>query len=240
MEAIWWGFLVSGRVLPGLLLIPAFGGRRLPIPAQLGLCASVAIMVFPDTGFTGCAPVGVSFVGLLLKELCVGLVLALAGSCLFEALRIGGQLVDDVRGASQSRMTLPQTGEQASPLAVLHLLLACLVFFQLDGPALFLGALQDSFAELPVDRFPDARTVEQAGALALSLTAAAIRTGVTIAWPAAASVLCADVLLGFVNRTAPQIQVFFLGMPLRATLGIAVVALTLDRSFGIFASTLGC
>ena len=70
------------------------------------------------------------------------------------------------------------------------------------------------------------------------VTAQAIRMGVSIAFPAAVALLVADMLLGFMNRTAPQIQVFFLGMPLRAVVGILAVILTLDRSLERFVQAL--
>lgn len=235
MDAVWWALLVAGRVLPGIVLIPAFGGRRVPLPAQLGLAACAVLLVFERTGFAGATPDGMRWVALLGKELAVGAVLALAASCPFAALRIAGQLVDDLRGASRTEVVEPTAGGRASPLAVLHLLLACVVFFELGGPVRLVEALGHSYTALPVAAFPDGPLLQRAGELALALTGAALRLGVELAWPAAAAVLAADVVLGFVNRSAPQLQVFFLGLPLRLALGAAAAALCLEPAADAFA-----
>lgn len=228
MDGLLWGFVLSGRIAPVVMLVPAFGGRRLPIPVRVALVAAVVLAIHPVACPRGPAPAGLALAGLVLKEVCVGAVLALAASCLFEALRIGGRLVDNLRGASMAHALLPQTNESASPMADLYLLLAVLVFFAAGGPALFLRALLDSLERVPLQALPGVPTSRQAAGLVLALTAGALRTAVAIALPAGLAVLLADAALGFVNRTAPQVQVFFLGMPLRAMLGLAVAALTLD------------
>jgi flagellar biosynthetic protein FliR len=238
LEALFWGVLLAARLLPAILLVPAFGGQRVPIPAQIGLAGCLAACLFSHSAYAGICPSGLIYAGLLLKELALGLVLALAGVCIFEALRMAGQLIDGLRGASQARATMPQTGEQASPLGVMYMLLACVVFFELDGPVRFLNAVQASLKTLPIDRFPGEELLGRAGELVLALTSTAIETGIRIAWPVAVSLLFVDVLLGFINRTAPAIQVFFLGMPLKAALGLLLVALTLDLAVAEFAAML--
>jgi len=238
MDALFFGILLAGRILPVVFLVPAFGGKRLPVAAKLGLVACVVIAVYPQAGFSGQVPDGFLFIGLLLKELAVGTVLALAGSCLFEGMRMGGQLIDDLRGSAGAHAFVPYSQERTSPVGDLHLLLCILVFFAAGGPALFLGALQQSLVSLPVCSLPAVEQCAQAADLALAVTAQAIRMGVSIAFPAAVALLVADMLLGFMNRTAPQIQVFFLGMPLRAVVGILAVILTLDRSLEGFVQVL--
>ena len=168
----------------------------------------------------------------------MGTVLALAGSCLFEGMKMGGQLIDNLRGSAGAHAYVPQSDERTSPAGDLHLLICILVFFTAGGPALFLRALQQSLLALPVCAFPEIAQGAQAADLALAVTAQAIRMGVSIAFPAAVALLVADMLLGFMNRTAPQIQVFFLGMPLRAVVGILAVILTLDRSLERFVQAL--
>ncbi|HUU04215.1 MAG TPA: flagellar biosynthetic protein FliR [Myxococcota bacterium] len=238
MEALWWGILLAGRILPVVIMVPAFGGRRLPVPASLALTAVVAMAVFPLAQTAAAAPGGLRFGGLLLKELAVGTVLALSADCMFEGLRMGGRLIDDLRGASQASALVPQTGKRTSPLGDIYLLLAVLIFFTAGGPGLFLKALLASLTELPLDVFPAAESLGQIGGLALALSAQAIRVGVSIAAPAAAGLLVADCCLGFINRTAPQIQVFFLGMPLKALIGLAVAGLALEGSLQRFLALL--
>jgi len=220
--------------LPVVVLVPAFGGKRLPLQVKIGLSATISMALLALVEPRGSPPGGLLFLGLLLKEVAIGTVLALAGACLFEAMRIGGQMIDLFRGSSAASALVPQSGERVSPLGDLHLLLAVSVFFSASGPELFARALLSSFEQLPLDVFPAVGTATEAGELAITLTAQALRMGLSIALPAAFAILAVDCLLGFINRTAPQIQVFFLGMPLRVVVGIAIVALTLEGSMGRF------
>ena len=55
------------------------------------------------------------------------------------------------------------------------------------------------------------------------LTADAITFGVLLALPVIAAILLANLVLALMNKAAPQMNVFFLGMPLKAILGIAVL-----------------
>lgn len=228
MDGMWWGFVLAGRIAPVIMLVPAFGGQRLPVPVRVALVAAVVMAVHPEACPSCPAPGGWVLAGLVLKELCVGTVLAVAACCLFDGLRMGGRLVDDLRGASAARALVPHTNEPTSPVADLTLLLGILVFFAAGGPVLFVRALLASLERVPLHALPAVTEGRQAAGMVLGLTAGALHTAVAIALPAGLAVLLADVTLGLVNRTAPQVQVFFLGMPLRALLGLAVVALTLD------------
>jgi flagellar biosynthetic protein FliR len=99
---------------------------------------------------------------------------------------------------------------------------------------LFLQALVKSLTQVPLDSLPAGSDLAGASRLVICLTGEAIRTGVSIAMPAALALFLSDLVLGFMNRTAPQIQVFFLGMPLKAIVGVGVVMLTLNGTLEHF------
>ncbi|MBW1872274.1 MAG: flagellar biosynthetic protein FliR, partial [Deltaproteobacteria bacterium] len=126
MDEFRWGVILAARIMPVVLLVPAFGGKRLPLVAKISLVIMVTSIVYPQAQLDQVAPAGLSFIGLLIKELAVGTVLALVASCMFEGLRIGGQLIDDLRGSSQATALVLQSDERTSPLGDLHLQLAVL------------------------------------------------------------------------------------------------------------------
>ena len=68
-------------------------------------------------------------------------------------------------------------------------------------------------------------------AIALTLarwTADSFNIAMMMAFPVVASILLADLLLALINKAAPGINVFFLGMPLKALLGVLALLLSLD------------
>ena len=71
----------------------------------------------------------------------------------------------------------------------------------------------------------------------LTMTAKLITTGIQLALPVIGALLLADISMGLLARVAPQIQIFFLGLPAKIGLGMFAVGLTftlLFRSCGIY------
>jgi flagellar biosynthetic protein FliR len=227
MDSLGWGILLAGRILPTLLLVPALGGQRLPLPVKLVLAALLAWALLPVARVAAPLPDGPRWVLLLAKELAAGTVLAFAASCLLEAFRMAGEWIDLARGAGQATINLGAEEQPASSLGALYLLLACTVFFEIGGPGLFVQALQESLARFPLATWP----AEPIGSRWLESTMAvlggAFRYGLGLALPALTTLLLVDLLLGFMNRVAAQLPVFFLGLPLKALVGIGLGMLTL-------------
>ena len=60
------------------------------------------------------------------------------------------------------------------------------------------------------------------------LTGAVLAIGVQLAAPAMIALLLTDLLFGLINRVAPQINVFFLGLPVKMVMGLLVVLASLQ------------
>jgi len=74
--------------------------------------------------------------------------------------------------------------------------------------------------------------------LPLSIYSTIVISGVKLASPALIVILMTDTFLGIANRLAPQVQMVFLGMPLKALFGIGIVWVgwtTMVRYIGNFA-----
>jgi flagellar biosynthetic protein FliR len=71
------------------------------------------------------------------------------------------------------------------------------------------------------------------------LTNETFATAIRIALPIIGTLLLTDLGLGLVARAVPQVQVFFLGMPLKMGLGLLVLALTMIVTLPLFKDLLG-
>ena len=93
----------------------------------------------------------------------------------------------------------------------------------------FLGALYASFSIWPV--FPEGAVFpsfsSDAPVRILGYVDGMLRTTVVISAPVIIVMFLATLGLGLVNRTAPQLNVFFLSMPVKSALGIAMLAIYL-------------
>jgi type III secretion protein SpaR/YscT/HrcT len=223
------GALIAARILPVFVLAPLFGGRVVPATAKLAVSLAFAALVYPavEAGTPDLGPLGpVLLVALFLKEILLGATIAYLVSLPFWAAEAAGRLVDTARGASFSEVLVPQLGTRTSPLADFSMQLVVVLFFSTGLHLVFLRALGASFETVPVWGFSAAEPGLLA--LAVSTTTRLFWVALGLAAPVLAALFLTDLALGFVSRVAPQIQIFFIGMPAKAVLGVTVFLLALS------------
>ena len=147
--------LAAARVLPVLWLVAPMGGPRLPAPVRVGFALLLALVAAPaliaTAGASALADLSVlAFTLLLAREIVVGLCLGLVASAAFRAAEVAGRLGDTLRGANVAEILVPTAEERASPLGVLYLLLATIVFLQIGGVPRLVEALLSSYRTLPI------------------------------------------------------------------------------------------
>lgn len=216
-------------MLPVTFLAPFFGGPLVPAPVKIavGLALGTALLPSVRAGLAGPLPDGtLVYLGLLVKELLVGFAIAFIASLLFRAVEMAGQAVDVLRGSNLATALVPESGERVSLFADLWTQTLIVLFFAAGGHHFFLVAFADSYTAVPLASFPSpAAGLGPAAEWVVRLCGDLFRVALALAAPALIALFLADVVLGLAARVAPQIQVFFVAMPLKALLGIAMVLL---------------
>ncbi len=224
--------LGAARAAPIVWLVGPLGGVRLPAAARVGMAALLAGVAAPvlvaSAAAAGLDRASTFHLTLLLgRELLVGVVLGLVASAAFRAAESAGHLADTLRGANLAEVLAPDSDQRASPLAVLYLLIATLVFFQIGGVPRLVGALLASYRALPIGGGLDAGAARGAAAIVAVASARVIASGVALAAPVIVALWLTDLALGLIARAAPQVPVYFLGLPLKGLLSIGLVLLGL-------------
>jgi flagellar biosynthetic protein FliR len=122
-------------------------------------------------------------------------------------------------------------------LGQFKLQLAIVIFLAIGAHHFFIGALLRSFELIPATGFPHLEAGwTPAAEFITRLAGGVISVGVQLAAPAMVALLMTDLLFGLVNRVAPQINVFFLSLPVKMAVGLVVVlaALPLYRERYIY------
>jgi len=171
------------------------------------------------------------------KEVFVGFCLGHVVSVPFYAVEAAGSFMDTQRGTTFAQTIAPFLGGQASLLGNLYIILFMTLFLGSGGNHLVIEAIGDSFRALPVlvtpsSIKPDAGFVTDI----IVLSGAVFEIGLKVAAPVVVAMLVTDITLGVINRVAPNVQVFWLGMPLKTLLGLVIVFFalaTLSRVFGV-------
>jgi flagellar biosynthetic protein FliR len=232
--------LLSARILPTVFLAPFLGGQKIPMRAKVALSLALAAIALPGhLDQVGEESVRLpSFVFLALKEVFIGFMLGYIAALGFLAVQSAGRYLDTAMGNQMAQVLAPQTETQVSPLGQLKFQLVVVVFVLLGGHRLFLEAVFDSFTLLPVDSSPTAAGVQFAALQAIRLSGRVLALTLQLVAPAAVTVFLVDVVLGILNRVAPQINVFFLGMPLKPLVGLFVLAITFAYFMRLLPGTL--
>jgi flagellar biosynthetic protein FliR len=167
-------------------------------------------------------PAGIGVV--VIREAVIGLSLAFGVRALIAAAELAGYLVGFQIGFTYATVADPQTGARNNVLSSLFGLIALVAFFVTNGHHDMLRALALSYEALPIG----------AGALdgSLALLVAQIlgvvfSLAAQIAAPVVIVLLMAELGLGLVSRAAPSFNLMAHGSPVRVTIGMIALILTL-------------
>jgi flagellar biosynthetic protein FliR len=222
--AQFWAFLqIFARVSALFISAPVFGAREIPAMVKVGLSAILSLVLLPIVGATldHVVPSTLyAMVGNLVGQVLIGLLIGLIVSLLFAAVRVGGDVLDYQMGFTQATTFNPQFNETVSPIANFQYQYAIVLYLIANGHWLLLASLERSFVKLPVGQLVFSGVT--VGAFT-DLTYQMLVAGLQIAAPGAAVLLITDIAFAFLNRALPQMQVFYLGMPVKVMVGLAVV-----------------
>jgi flagellar biosynthetic protein FliR len=226
--------LSFARYIAFITIVPFFGGAVVPSQVKVATAMALVIITYPaliaelpvDGGPLPFGPVG--FVGMLAKEVFVGFTLGFVASLVFEAVQIAGRIADLQRGSTMSELFAPQLQERVSELGQFQLQLAIVIFLTVGAHRFFISALVRSFEFIPALKFPVIEAGWSPAAQFLTvMTGNVLSLGVQLAVPIIITLLLTDLFFGLINRVAPQVNVFFLSMPVKMWIGIFVVVVML-------------
>jgi flagellar biosynthetic protein FliR len=226
-ETFWAFIQVFVRVTAVFNTAPVFGATEVPQQVKVGLAAIVSFVLVPmvktSLGHT-VPPTLYATVAILLGQIVIGLVIGYIVSLLFDSVRVAGNILDYQMGFTQAALFNPQFGETVTPIANFQYQYAIVLYLLANGHWLLIAALQKSFLALPVSKL-----VLNAHALDgfVSATFQMLVTGLEIVAPAAAVLLITDVAFAFLNRAVPQMQVYFVGMPVKVMVGLGIFVVIL-------------
>ncbi len=229
----------QARILGMFIPIPVFGRSHFPGTLRVALSAGLGLMVAPTLMPAVMAldiPPGRMFL-LLVKELFVGLVLGCLVAVPFWAFEAMGFLIDNQRGATMGATLDPLTGNDSSPLGAIFSQAFIVFFFISGGFLLMLDILYASFSLWNVFEWMPHLRAESAGLFIEQILGLA-RLALIICAPAIVAMFLAEMGLAIVSRFVPQLQVFFLAMPIKSALAFLVLALYMTTLFEYAQGTL--
>ena len=223
--------LSQARLLPLLAMLPFMNRTMVPRVIAFGMAAGLSLLVAPVLARSP-VPDGLMLVLVLLKEGLLGLTLGRLVALPFWMFEAVGFIIDNQRGASMAATLNPLTGNDSSPLGLLFSFAFIVYFLTAGGMPLLLGLVYDSYRLWPPLSFWP-HWGEDAATLLMSQLNRLVTSGLLMAAPVLLVMFLAELGLALVSRFAPQLQVFFLAMPIKSALALFVLILYAQTLFEV-------
>jgi flagellar biosynthetic protein FliR len=212
--------LATVRSAAWLAITPPLNGRTVPGIVKAGLAAALALPV--ASRLTGSVPVDDTgaLVTAAVVQVAIGLAIGFIGLLLLSTIRAAGDLVDLFGGFTLSQAYDPLSMTSGSLFGRLHQLLMTTLLFVTGGYLLLVRGFLASYDVIPLDKAPSLAMVTDVVVHGLgTLFVAALQ----VAIPLLCASFLADLGLGLLSRTAPSLNVFAMGFPVKVLLTLALV-----------------
>ncbi len=216
--------LAMARIGGAFAVCPALTESMIPGVARRAAVLGFSFIAIPfiKEGMPPGEPIVWMFAIVAFKEALIGFLIGFFAAIPFWVAENVGNFIDNQRGATMGEVYSPLSGAQVSTTGIFFTQVVSTLFFTSGAVLVFLAALYKSYAVWPVF-FIDISFVPDAPVQMLGALDGMLRTTVVISAPVIIVMFLATIGLGLVNRTAPQLNVFFLSMPVKSALGIAML-----------------
>ena len=161
---------------------------------------------------------------MMIHEIIVGIVLGATARVTLSALQVGGAVIAQQMGLGFVTSVDPTQGQQGVLIGNFLTMLGVTLLFATDSHYLVIAALNDSYKIFsPGDLMPSG----DIAALATRAFAAAFKIGMQLSAPFLVFGLVFNIGLGVLARLMPQMQVYFVGVPLSILAGFLIFSLVL-------------
>lgn len=229
--------LIFCRISSFFVVAPIFSSRTLPATFKIGLSGIVSFLVLLIIGYNQSVPSDLNYILFMLREVLIGLLMGYVAFLIFAVIQMAGSFIDIQVGFGIANVIDPMTGASAPVLGNLKYIVATLVFLSINGHHYLLDAIIRSFNWIPLSNklFQKIyggdlsefliRTFSQSFLLAFQMAA-----------PIIVALFVTDLALGFLARTAPQFNIFVIGIPVKIIVGLLVLLILVPTFIYAFQS----
>jgi flagellar biosynthetic protein FliR len=234
LPAIAAAFLLTfARVGTMVMLLPGVGEMNLPARVRLTMALVLTAILLPAhqkayaVDLKAFGPVLV----MLFQELIIGAVLGLTARLAIASLQIAGSVVAQQLGLGFVTAVDPTQNQQGAIVGNFLSVLGITLIFATNLHHLVIAGLNDSYSIFQPGEMPIVGDVAQH---ITQIVATSFRIGIQLSAPFLVFGLLFNLGLGVLSRLMPQMQVFFIGLPLSILLGFLLLVLVIGAMMGTF------
>ena len=227
--------LVLTRVSTFVAFFPLFSKKQLPSTVKLALAGSLSVFWFlqinasTDPGAMGVSDAGaITATMMIAREVIIGIVLAICLGLFFWPARVAGAYVGQELGLSLASISDPGAQDSSTLVTRLFDTFSILIFFGMNLHHFLILVIHKSFDSMftkvgPLD-LPTETLVEMLNKVS--------DYGLLIVGPIIIVSMMVTLVLAFLNKAAPALNLFSVGMSIRTGLGVFSLFLFCPILFG--------
>ncbi|WP_127580638.1 flagellar biosynthetic protein FliR [Paenibacillus koleovorans] len=228
--------LIFCRITAFFVSAPIFSTRGVPPTFKIGLAFFVSFILLASSEMEK-PPITMDsdYILAILKETLIGLLLGFIAYIFFNAVQIAGSFIDIQMGLGIANVIDPMSGVSSPIMGNFKFIIAILLFLSINGHHYMIAALVRSYEIVPLGQgifeaiatgAPNdhmIRSFASMFALALQLSA-----------PLVVCLFMTDVGLGILSKTAPQFNIFVVGVPIKIMVGFLLLLLVIPGMLFLF------
>lgn len=226
--------LVFARVGAMLMLLPGVATMGVPARVRVVLALAVAYALAPlvQSQYPQVAPQSVIGLGILIaQEITAGVLVGAMAAIIMSGLQVGGFLIASQIGLAYSQSFDPSQNTQGASLGNFLSMLGTVAIFATNLHHLAIGAIVGSYRMLPPGAHLPTADMAQ---LVIRLVSSSFALGFQLAAPFLVFGFAVYAGLGLLARLMPQLQVFFVAMPINILTGFVIMFAMLGAMITLF------
>jgi flagellar biosynthetic protein FliR len=223
--------LVLFRIAGMMIMAPLLGSSVIPKRVRTMMACVLAASIAPQLSTDIAIPsspwnLAMAIGGEIIFGAAIGLILSLV----FVAGQWAGEIISQQMGLNIGQTLNPQYGGGSSVVGDLYFYLSLLVFLAIDGEKALVSGVFQSFSALPLLSVSANRPLLQE---IVSLFQAAMVMAMQLAAPMLVTMLVVDLILGFIGKTLPQLNIMTAGISVRSVSGMMVLIVGISLTSSI-------
>ncbi|OJT95016.1 MAG: flagellar biosynthetic protein FliR [Alphaproteobacteria bacterium 65-7] len=226
--------LVFSRVGAMVMLLPAIGEMGVPARVRLVLALAIAFALTPQVAgsYPSAAPqTAVALTLMIAQEVTAGVLVGAMARIIMSALQVAGYLIATQTGLAYAQTLDPTQNTQGAVLGNFMTLLGTTLIFMTNLHHLAIGAIAGSYRMLPPGGHLPTADMAQ---LSIMLVSSSFALGFQLAAPFLVFGFAMYAGLGVLAKLMPQLQIFFVAVPLNILCGFLILMALIGSLMTVF------
>ena len=222
---MWMWLMAMIRPSAAMVVAPIFGAANVPVQVRILLAFMIGMVATNSVSFDLPTETAITLGNSLfvMGEVITGLAIGFALQLGYSSVLIAGETISNAMGLGFASMSDPQTGQSTPVIGQFLTIFATLLLLAIDGHLMLIAIIVKSYAALPPGfamMGPEMLYgMVQFGGTLFSM-------GLLIALPVGGALILVQMMMGFLARTAPALNLFAVGIPVTITFGLVALAAT--------------